>query len=469
MSSRPLGAKKQMLYYGSGIVLMKAVSLLMLPVITRYLTPSEYGVLDVLLTWMNLLSIVLGLGLTDVLYRFCQNQAEQHQTARLLVQLHYMLLLPALLLLSLLLSGIQSWLPSQLTLNLLLLSLWAAGMASALTIPLCLLRMRDQADWFFYCTAGKALVQALLCWALLHAGYGLVAVLYASLISHVFLLLVLHKEVSLQPVLWPWNRQFTDFLRYGWPLVLSGLCLFLVCGAERWVIAGVLTAGDLAQYAIASQFAMMVAVSIEPFTLWWYPKRIAMLAGQQGAEQVANTATIGCLLSLAAAIAIGTLGPHLIHHLLPQGFHEAAVILPSLCLAMALKQCSHLLNTGCYTGNNTRQVGKINAVLAILAPCIFILGCVLGGLVGLLGGLILLYSIRLWWFYQVSQRLLQLPYPTTTLQWSLLAGFTFLLLVPFLPVPFQLIAAALLLSIFALSLWSLWRKPATSTFKELCE
>lgn len=461
MNGQPLRARTQMLYYGSGIVLMKGVSLLMLPIITHYLTPSEYGVLDVLLTWLNLLGIVLGFGFTDVLYRFCREPASQQQVIQQLMLLHVQLLLPLLLLGCGVIVLCQPWLPAALQTSLLILTLIVAMLASALIIPLCVLRMRDQADWFFACTAGKALLQALLCWWMLSSGMGLISVLYASLLSHLLLVAWLFPQLNFQCRTWQWGDTQRQFLRYGWPLVLSSLCLFLVCGAERWIIAGVLTAGDLAQYAIASQFALMVAVSIEPFTLWWYPKRLAMLADVGGHARVASTAAIGCLLGMFAAIGIAAVGPWLIHQLLPAAYHEAAGLLPWLCLAMALKQCSHILNTGCYVGEHTHQVGRINAILAVIAPPLYIVGCVSGGLSGLLLMLILLYTIRLVWFYQASQRTLPLPYPTLSLGWGIGSASLWLLLHPMFSAMFAAVSACILLSVGIAQLWLLWRGPTS--------
>ena len=40
----------QAVYYGLGILLMKSVSLIMLPILTHYFTPAEYGALELMLS-----------------------------------------------------------------------------------------------------------------------------------------------------------------------------------------------------------------------------------------------------------------------------------------------------------------------------------------------------------------------------------------------------------------------------------
>ena len=39
----------QALYYGLGILMMKSVSLLMLPIVTLYLSPAQYGDIGIII------------------------------------------------------------------------------------------------------------------------------------------------------------------------------------------------------------------------------------------------------------------------------------------------------------------------------------------------------------------------------------------------------------------------------------
>lgn len=467
MNHKSLTSRAQMVYFGAGVLLMKGVSFLMLPVVTHFLTPAEYGVLDVLITWMNVLGIVFGLGMAETLYRFSSQSKHPASVFSDLLQLHLWLLLPlTLFCLVVVLLG-HRWLPESLQLSFLLLSLLAAGLGTVLTLPFCWLRMQGRADWFFFCSVTKVLLQAGLCWFLLEQGLGLIAVLIASVVSHLVLVALLLWRI-------PFHKPWTDralwqgqYVRYGAPLVFSGLCLFFVCGAERWILAAVLTPTDLAHYAVASQFALMVAVCIEPFTLWWFPKRLAMLQQERGLQQVANMAVLGCIGTVVAAVSIGMIGPLLIRWLLPVSYHEAATLLPWLCLAMALKQCSHLLNTGCYTQDHTRQVSKINAQLAFIAPLLYWFSCAQFGLSGLLISLILLYALRLYWFYSQSQHLLQLPYPQFAL-WSVMAsGATCLFLLPYWPTTVAMLAAGLTIAWSIRQGLSLLTKPAVSPLGEV--
>ena len=64
---------KTLIFYGLSIVLMKGLSLIMLPLIASYLSPSALGQLELLTTAAILASLFVAMGLEDCLFRFASN------------------------------------------------------------------------------------------------------------------------------------------------------------------------------------------------------------------------------------------------------------------------------------------------------------------------------------------------------------------------------------------------------------
>ena len=67
-----MNKKTNILYYALAILSLKGISLVMMPIMTRYLSVSDYGMLNFLVSIASMLSIVLSLGLSELLYRFNQ-------------------------------------------------------------------------------------------------------------------------------------------------------------------------------------------------------------------------------------------------------------------------------------------------------------------------------------------------------------------------------------------------------------
>lgn len=214
-----------MLYYAGGLLLMKGISLLMLPVLTHQLLPREYGQLEVLLTLINLGSLILGFGLVDALYRFAglaKDEQERQQVVARMFGLVWLIALASLVLLWLLAPVVQAWLPVETRLADVRWVLCALPFEGVIGVPLAWLRMRNQARLFFVATAGKAVIQSVLTGWWLWLGWGVSGVLASGTLTCVALALLLS--------LWQWRdsgirfdwEHYRPLLRYGLPLVVSG-------------------------------------------------------------------------------------------------------------------------------------------------------------------------------------------------------------------------------------------------------
>ena len=60
---------KQSVIYGLGGILTQIVGILLIPIYSRYLTPEDYGVVQILLVTAGFLSIVMELGFKTALFR----------------------------------------------------------------------------------------------------------------------------------------------------------------------------------------------------------------------------------------------------------------------------------------------------------------------------------------------------------------------------------------------------------------
>ncbi|PJG60143.1 lipopolysaccharide biosynthesis protein [Aeromonas cavernicola] len=416
--------QRAMLYYAVGLLLMKGISLLMLPVLTHMLVPQEYGQLEVLLTLINLGSLILGFGLVDALYRFAglakDDQARQAVVANLF-GLVWLIALGSLLLLWWLAPIVQALLPVPTELADVRWVLCALPFEGVIGVPLAWLRMRNFARLFFFVTAGKAMIQSLLTVWWLWLGWGVSGVLASGTLTCVGLALILS--------FWQWRDSGLRFdwyhsrplLRYGLPLVVSGLAGFALNGLDRWLLADVVGEARLAYYAVAGKLALAVGLLLQPFALWWYPRRFMLLKEPDGLRLNAHYSVLGSVLGFVTAGVVGLIAPLLISWLTPQSYHGAIAYIPLLVLGMAVRNVSDLLNVGCFSGEESKSQMYINLGCSALGVMGFWLTIPAYGVEGVIWTLLLVYLVRALAFYLVSQRLLPLPYRLLPL-WSSIIG-----------------------------------------------
>ena len=403
----------QAAYYALGIVIMKGISLLMIPYITRQLSPIEYGSLEILLIVADVCTIVIGFGLVEALNRFVGLAGDNKNESNILIancfSIAVIVSLLSMVLLVFFASSIINNLPAKITTVQFALIIFPVLLEGLIAIPLTLMRMQSLAKRFFYLNIVKAIFQALIVIILLEMGYGITAILIAGAVSSLFLVVLLMPyQWQGMAKQWHLGKSF-EILRYGAPIVIGRLGLFAMTGLDRWMLADKVGIEQLAVYAIAIKFALIMSFLMQPFTLWWFPYRFKLLKQQGGREQCAHYAMLGTNLGLLLGFAMMLTAPQFIQLILPSSYHGAAQIIIALLVVNMVKNAGDLLNLGCFINSSLNQmwVQWLCAALAVIGYILFIEDY---GVWAAVSVLIVVYLLRLGLFYHYSQSLYPLPY-----------------------------------------------------------
>lgn len=405
---------KQALLYGASIALMKGVSLLMLPFIAHHLPAEAYGRLEVVTSIAVLGSVVMGMGLDAAMFRFAGTTDNPIECRRLAAEFFGLALLIGGT------AGICGWLiadtlastvPGQLTRYEIRLVLLTLSLEGAIAIPLGWMRMCDRAVPFFYATTGRAILQALLVLALLSKGHGVEGVLEAGVIAAVlqaFIIGILH----IRDTGFGFSRKTAyRSIVYSLPIVASGLVAFAWNGLDRIILADFASLVDVAQFGVAAKFSLAVLLLMQPFNMWWLPRRFDVLKQKNGTQKVADIISIGIVMTLVIAVLVGLASPILVTLLLPPSYAMAGSYAIGIVMIMALKEMAELVNLGCFTGNTTKAQFVINLTAATAS----ILGMLLlipeHAVWGVIFALLIAQGIRLLLFFSVSQHFVYIPYP----------------------------------------------------------
>jgi len=434
-------AINQAAYYALGIVMMKGISLLMIPFVTRQLSPTEYGTLEILLIFADISTLIIGFGLVEALNRYVGLSADNRGASQTLISQCFTLAIfvCTLVMVSLYFSAnsIISLLPAKVSTTQLFLIAFPALLEGVIAIPLTLMRMQSLAKYFCLLNVVKAVLQAIMVIVLLRLDYGIDAILIAGAASSLFLVL------CLLPYQWQqmdkdwysrwyrslystgfksdyWHKMF-EIMRYGGPIVLGRLGLFAMTGLDRWLLADKVGIEQLAVYAIAVKFAMILALLMQPFGLWWFPYRFTLLKQQDGKSQCAHYAMLGTNLGLILGFIMLLTLPTFMQLILPTAYHDAALIVMALLAVNMIKHAGDLLNLGCFINSSMSQmwVQWLCAIIAIFGYVLFIEDY---GVWAAAAVLFFVYLLRLVLFYFYSQHVLHLPYQHKTWLLTLVLG-----------------------------------------------
>jgi O-antigen/teichoic acid export membrane protein len=246
---------------------------------------------------------------------------------------------------------------------------------------------------------------------LLWQGFGIAGMLgagaAASLLAAVVLLAGQARDtgIRMQPAAW------RPLLAYGVPLIGSGLASFALGTADRWFLASNVAAAALGHYALASKLALAMAFLMQPFELWWYPRRLGVWAAEDGPARSAKLAGTGAAVTLLAAAVATLAGPVLILLATPVAYHPAAAMVPFVVISLVLQSFGSLFNIGCYLGRTGRIPFLVNSLAGAVAIAGYALLIPRFGVPGAIAATVLAQGVRLVVFAILSQRRARAEYP----------------------------------------------------------
>ncbi len=422
-----LSAIKSMLYYATGLFMMKGLALIMLPFITANLSVDEVGKLEFLATIAAFLGLFICLSMHEALYRFSGVEKSGSGKKRVATQVYTLTLaiaaiaLPALLIFSHLFLATLTTLISHQEFSILAFGLSIEG---ALGVSLAWLRMQDKAKSFFLITVISGLIQITLVVTAVKLNAGVSGILLSSVVAHALQLGVLHKLHGWSLTL-PDRASLSLFLKYCFPLAMAGLTGFALNGAEKWILTYSGSLSELALYAIALKFSLAMCILVQPFGLWWMPKRFSHLE-KFGNEATVTISQYGIIWILILAVSIAFAAPVFIRLALPENYLiSAKFVLGALSIAV-MKEVSEIINIGLLYKRRTGDLLAINittSVIGIVAAWLLNMF----GVWGILAAINVAYLVKLALTIVLSQKQHHLPYQYTSI--TLLLFITLLFLV----------------------------------------
>ena len=458
---RLLTALRAFWLFGASVLLTRGMSLITIPLVARHLAPSDYGRLELVTSVVEAFGIVMTLGLADSLFRFAGPESGSHQR-EVVAGLTGMAMTLAAVFGVLLQVGVWTLAPRfglAFIQGPLAIGMAAATIAGLIELPLAWVRLRGHAGAFLAFSLARTLLQVALMAITLNAGFGVVGLLAgnasvdALLAATLLTLQIRECGVRLD------RATFERAGRYSLPLIGGSLSMFVLGSCDRWFLAGAVPTATLGFYGLAVKLSLITPLVMQPFGLWWYARRIAVLKQPGGLDASARGVAIGMTLLAVGAIVSCVVGPLLVGQLLPQAYRAALPFLPWLVLASALNESCSLVNVGAYAGHHGYRVLGVNTAGAAVALVGYIALTQPYGVWGAIAATVAGHTTRLALYIASGRREAPIRYP-----WGLvaaLAGLVAFLIVGVELAPTTVFAAATIslgLAGFAAIVWRVARR-----------
>jgi O-antigen/teichoic acid export membrane protein len=360
------------LVYGLGIMLSKAVSFVMLPVYTRYLTPADYGTIELLTTTMDIIIMIAGIGLTATIFKYYSHYESQGEKNEVISTAIIMMLILCSLTatLGIILSPQLSKLVFHHQENsfyfqlIFIIYFFQEGM---ITISLLFIRALQNSKLFVSINLAKLLVQVFLnIYLLVVLKMGIVGILYSTLVADFLVALYLSvyafKRVGFRYSL----SKSREMVRFGFPFIFVSLSSFTLTFSDRYFLNVFSDLESVGVYALAYKFGFLMGyLSVTPFMQIWDPQRFE-IAKQENALLIFKKVFLYFnIVVISLSLVICLFVKDVLTVMSDPAYLEAYRIAPIVILAYIIQGWTFYCNLGIYIKGQSQRMATASLLSAV--------------------------------------------------------------------------------------------------------
>lgn len=442
--------------YGISSMLSRIVGLALLPLLTRYLTPADYGVV-IMLGVVGMLFAPLGnLGMTNAIFRRFNLEKDPQARASVLGTGLVSVTCSSLVMLAIgmLVAGpiARFIIGDASAVALVRVSLLAAAATAIGMVPFVSLRAARRVKTAALVNVSKVVLSLIVTVSLLVVWeLGVWAVVLGTLVSEVALALaqiVMTFPSFRAGFAWAtWKRMAS----YGLPFVPHHLQAVGMDLFGLFMIREMLGLGAAGIYGVATRFASPLNFIVGSVQQSWVPYKFQIHAEDADARsffQSTLTYYVAALSYLWVGVALW--GPEVVWLLAGPEFHDAAFLIWAVALIPVMQGLYYMSGTGLELSDNTRPLPLVSfAGLVVVVGAAFIL-------IEPLGAMGAAMATALGWLamaaahYPLAQRRFMISYDWATVAWFVVMAAVFVTVGNFVVQPLPLLPRLTLMIMLSL-------------------
>lgn len=395
--------------YGLSDFVLKCINFATFPLFTYLLSVEEFGIYGLVFTLGALIGLFFNCGINSAVQRFATepNADRPKIISTGLICLVSGALIVSTLALLVAASEYNLLIQHGITLSMVAWTIFANIALQINSYCLDVLRIRFETWKFTWINATQNLAAAALSLTFVYCYEGGVVGYLAGMALGYFIVVPFSLWTISCELTWDFDyRAANAILKFGLPIVFSGMGYWLLGSLDRWMLGSLSNAVEVGLYAVAFKFCSVLAMLNQAFGQAWSPR--ALLARQTDKNYRQTYGHVMLLwffgLTILAALLI-TFGPELITLLTPKPYWPAKDLLPSIMIGLIFMGTAQILAISITLSTKTHHfmiATWISAALNILLNYYLIPEY---GALGA-GWATCLSSIALWTYYFISSRIL---------------------------------------------------------------
>lgn len=389
--------------YAIGNILRNIVSIVMLPIYTRYLTPADYGVLELLSMMLDFTSIVLGMRLGEAIFRYyCSASGEDEKNSVISASLFLAIVFNGIGVLVIILasSPIAGFLFDD-TKYTQYISLIAFSLLFQVLIEVVMTYFRaKQAPWLFlFFSIFKLILQlSLNIYFVVFKGLHVEGVIYGALISGgVTALVLLVYTIRSAGITTSW-KMIKSLTGYSIPLMLAGAGSFYIGFGDRYFLRVFIDLAEVGVYSLGYKFGfILMFLAWNPFQSIWDSLRYEVYKKENAQEIFQMTFVIISIILIVFALGMSLFVKDLLVIMAAPAFHSAHWVAPIVLLAYIIQGWTNYCRFGILLKGNTMQIAYASAITVIVITIAYVTLIPAFGAMGAAWATVIGFAVRLIW------------------------------------------------------------------------
>ncbi|MFX0198699.1 MAG: lipopolysaccharide biosynthesis protein [Candidatus Hodarchaeota archaeon] len=424
--------------YGLGALLNRVLGFILLPIYTRYLTPSDYGILSLMTITGAIVGVIAQLSLGSAMFRELIYEESDERTVESTT--FYFLVGESVLFFGVLiafspqLSSLIFKIPDYADL---LRLIFLTGLLNVLNVVvMARLRIHEQSGLYSTLSVGNFLVGATLnIYFIVVLQRGVEGVVMAGLISAILFALLclslLFRDLRLVFSVSILRRM----LSYGIPMVPARLSNQVMTSADRYFLQHLSTTTEVGLYSLGYSVGMVINLMVQAFQIAWR-RQIFVIAKQPDAEQqFAKMLTYYLLVLGFMGLGLSVLGREVLVIMTTPKFYAAFKVVPLIILSYLFYGVRFITNTALETQNRMKYVPPIIIGSALLNMVLNYLLIPRYGMMGAAWATVIAYVSLAFFQTAINQYFWHIPYEykrigKIVLVWGMIYGASLLIQSP---------------------------------------
>jgi O-antigen/teichoic acid export membrane protein len=357
--------------YGLMAGLARGSHFLLLPLLTRLFSPAEYGVIDLVATFVALVSTSIVLDLNGALARYFSRSTEEVHGLYSAV-FAFVAVWGGVVSITIL--SLRGPIVETLSIPVGDSEILGLGVAIAFVVALnqvgdMLLRMERRIVLYNLVVMLEGLIFLVMAVvAVAVYGKGLRWVFVSQLVgvcTHLGLLVVVTRSRLFRRPRW---ASLKRSLGFSLPLVPATLVGWANAQADRIILLALLGAAMVGQYGAAARICGIIGVLLSVFQMAWVPFSMQIVHHDEGVRNAVYSLVLKYFFggALALALVVSAFAPEITTLVATGDFATGSVVIPWLLGAMVLHQSANVVNVG----SLVRERTGINSVAATIGFCL---------------------------------------------------------------------------------------------------